>query len=293
MPEHPNEPILEAILVNQDKNSKDHIQMLEHLLVQADNNKLDPLLEAQLVITDKIGKDIVQAIKEIPKTDIPENKEVDLNETNKLLRELTDEVKKKEEYEIEIDSALREKLKGEKGDKGSDGINGKDGKDGKNGLNGIDGKDGQDGKEGPRGIPGNTLSKEDIEQIAKGLNKTKKQNLLFANSGVNSVVAGSNITIDNSNPQHPIISSTGGGSVSETFESVLRNLKSYNSTISYSGDLIDTIVYTLPSGTVTETVDRTGNIINSITLSGDTPSGIDLIKTFNYTGNKITSFTYS
>lgn len=211
MPEHPNEPLLEAILVNQDKNAKEVINTLELMLEHADTNKLDPILEAQLILTHDSTKEIVQAIKDIPKTEIPESKEVDLNETNKLLRELTDEVKKKEDYEVEIDSNLREKLKGEKGDKGEDGKDGVNGKDGKNGLNGLNGRDGKDGIQGPQGIPGKSLTQEDVDRIAKGLSKTKKENFLFANSGVNSVIAGSNITIDNSNPQHPIISSTGGG----------------------------------------------------------------------------------
>lgn len=281
MPEHPNEPILEAILLNQDKNSKDHIQMLEHLLVQADNNRLDPLLEAQLVITDKIGKDIVQAIKEIPKTEIPEHKEVDLNETNKLLRELTDEVKKKEEYEVEIDANLKEKLMGQKGDKGEDGKNGVNGKDGKNGLDGVDGKDGKDGLTGPQGIPGKSLTKEDIDKISKGLNKTKKENFLFANSGVNSVIAGSNITIDNSNPQHPIISSSGGATGTDTFETVSKNLiaSPISSTIldgqgrptvlNYANGIIKTISYT--------------DITITVVLSGSIPSGIDTTKVVDLT----------
>lgn len=261
MPEHPNEPLLEAILVNQDKNAKEVINTLELMLEHSDSNKLDPILEAQLLISEQGYKDVVQAIKDIPKTELPESKEVDFNETNKLLRELTDEVKKKEDYEVEIDSNLREKLKGEKGDKGEngkDGVNGKDGKDGKDGVDGLDGRDGKDGLQGPQGIPGKSLTQEDIDSIAKGLSKTKKENFLFANSGVNSVIAGSNITIDNSNPQHPIINSTGGGGTAtgtNTGDNAVNTL--------YSG-LASSKQDTLVSGTNIKTVNG-----NTLLGSGD------------------------
>lgn len=291
MPEHPTEPILEAILLNQDKNAKDVINTLELMIEHADINKVDSILEAQLVLTHDGTKEIVQAIKDIPKTEIPEQKEVDLKETNKLLRELTDEVKKKEEYEIEIDSDLRQKLKGDKGDNGKDGINGKDGLNGTKGDAGPAGPQGKDGKQGPQGIPGKSLTDEDIDRIAKGLKKTKKENFFFANSGVNEVVAGNGVTIDNSNPQHPIISTSGGSS--NTFEAVLRNLNSYPVTFTYVDGKSDTVSYTTDTGTITETVSYSGNKISSIVLTGDTPSGIDLTKTFNYTGGRITSFTYS
>jgi hypothetical protein len=270
MPEHPNEPILEAILLNQDKNNKEVINTLELILEHADKNKVDSILEAQLLLTHDSAKDIVQAIKDIPKIEIPEQKEADLKETNKLLRELTDEVKKKEEYEIEIDSSLREKLKGDKGDKGENGKDGLNGKDGKDGLDGLDGKDGKDGIQGPQGIPGKSLTQEDIDKIAKGLNKTKKQNFLFANSGVNSIITGSNISINNTDPQNPVISSTGS---------------QISKTITYN-----------PDGTVNTVSDSLGTktmVWSSGSLVGIIGTGSYKNKTFTYSSGQLTNVTVS
>lgn len=81
----------------------------------------DLKLERQKYQLHKDGySSIVKAIKEIPlpEIELPEQKEIDLKETNDLLRELTSEVKKKEEYEVEIDASLKEKLKGDPGEKG-------------------------------------------------------------------------------------------------------------------------------------------------------------------------------
>ena len=79
----------------------------------------------------------------------------------------------------------------------------------------------------------------------------------------------------------------------ETFESISKNLKSYPCTFNKTGDVLDSITYTLPSGTITKTFNRTGTVLNTVVLSGDTPAGIDLTKTFNYTGSVLTSIAYS
>lgn len=72
MEEHPNEPILEAILLSNDEHSKNTAQLLEHLLEQADSNRLDPILEAQLVVSSDGFSNVVQAIKDIPVPEKPE-----------------------------------------------------------------------------------------------------------------------------------------------------------------------------------------------------------------------------
>ena len=79
----------------------------------------------------------------------------------------------------------------------------------------------------------------------------------------------------------------------ETFESISKNLKSYPYTFNKTGDVLDSITYTLPTGTITKTFNRTGTVLNTVVLSGDTPAGIDLTKKFNYTGGVLTSITYS
>lgn len=80
---------------------------------------------------------------------------------------------------------------------------------------------------------------------------------------------------------------------SSSFERISKNLSAYPYSINYSGDNISTIVYTLPSGTITKTFNYSGDNLSSIVLSGDVPSGIQLTKTFNYTGENLTSVAYS
>ena len=83
------------------------------------------------------------------------------------------------------------------------------------------------------------------------------------------------------------------GDLSQTFESVSQNLKNYPYTLTYDGDKIETVVYTLPAGEIMKTLNYTGEQLTSIVLSGDTPNGIDLTKTLNYTDDKLSSVTYS
>lgn len=121
-------------------------------------------------------------------------------------------------------------------------------KDGKKGFDGLDGKDGVNGKDGKDGKDGSPDTKEQvrdkleelkdserldisaikgteslIEEIAKKVAKKEVKNVKpntvtmyggggsSSSSGVQSVVAGTNITVDNTDPSNPIVSSTSGG----------------------------------------------------------------------------------
>lgn len=112
-------------------------------------------LEATLDVVDKL-QEVADAIKSIPETVLPEYPEpieevliANLPEVQKveitnlptekddkeqlaLLKEISLELKKKEQYayDIEIDPALKEQLKGERGEDGLNGLDGKDGNDG-------------------------------------------------------------------------------------------------------------------------------------------------------------------
>jgi hypothetical protein len=83
------------------------------------------------------------------------------------------------------------------------------------------------------------------------------------------------------------------GSASEAFETVAKNLKSYPYVITYSGDDIDYITYNLGDSEIVKTFNYTGDQLTSIVLSGDTPEGIELTKTFSYTGEILTDITYT
>lgn len=134
-------------------------------------------------------------------------------------------------------------LQGLPGRDGIDGRNGRDGKDGSvgpkgdTGEAGRDGKDGLDGEDGSRWYNGdnnpskslgedhdyylNNITNDYFEKVDSSW--VKRGNIkgmpggsggsasVIATSGVQSVVAGTNVTVDNTDPQNPIVSATGGG----------------------------------------------------------------------------------
>ena len=81
--------------------------------------------------------------------------------------------------------------------------------------------------------------------------------------------------------------------IKDAFETVSKNLKSWDSTLTYTGSSLTSIAYTDGVSTITKTLNYTSNKLTSVVLSGDTPLGIDLTKTLTYTGNKLASTTYS
>lgn len=84
-----------------------------------------------------------------------------------------------------------------------------------------------------------------------------------------------------------------GESWQEQFETVSKNLKSWNVSINYSSGDISSIVYTDGISTITKTFNYTSGDLTSLVLSGDTPTGINLTKTFNYSGSDIVGWSYS
>lgn len=66
-------------------------------------------------------------VQKVEITNLP--KEKDDKELRTLLKEISQELKKKEDYayDIEIDSTLKEQLRGERGEAGKDGVDGKNG----------------------------------------------------------------------------------------------------------------------------------------------------------------------
>ena len=79
--------------------------------------------------------------------------------------------------------------------------------------------------------------------------------------------------------------------VAESFETVSKNLPSSDAIYGYSldGDLL-TIVY---SNGVIKTLNYTSGVLTSVVLSGVTPSGIELTKSFTYTASNLVAVTYS
>lgn len=78
-----------------------------------------------------------------------------------------------------------------------------------------------------------------------------------------------------------------------SFESVSKNISSWDATYAYALGVLDTITYTDGAETIVKTFGYTLGVLTSITLSGDTPGGIDLVKTLTYTGADLTSVDYT
>jgi hypothetical protein len=82
------------------------------------------------------------------------------------------------------------------------------------------------------------------------------------------------------------------GSTEETFETVSKNLKSFNFTLAYNGaNKLSTLTY---SNGIIKTLSYNGSgQLFTVVLSGATPSGISLTKTLTYTSGKLTGIAYT
>ncbi len=125
------------------------------------------------------------------------------------------------EHVFNSEQEYLDSIRGPIGPEGPRGLNGKDGKDGTDGLNGLNGKDGSpdtgvqivnkinDLKVTPD-LQIDAAHVKNIDQYVKK-HSTQYTGIL----GIKDIIAGTNVTIDKTNQQYPIISATGsGGSVS-------------------------------------------------------------------------------
>ena len=146
--------------------------------------------------------------------------------------------------------------KGEKGDPGSPGIDGKDGRDGKDGKNGLDGAVGPQGAPGRDGVDGKDgfIDETTIAYLENEIKTTKKETskkvddalgildqrtqFLINKRSVRSVTAGTNVTVDNTDPSNPIISATveGGAAVWGGITGTLSDQTDLNSALSGKSD---------------------------------------------------------
>jgi len=90
-----------------------------------------------------------------------------------------------------------------------------------------------------------------------------------------------------------ILSGSGGSSVT-TFETINKNLLSYNVTATTESATLITQTYNGPNGDIIKSIsfDSSG-LPTTIVLSGDTPAGINLTKTFDFSSQEIPLITYS
>lgn len=114
--------------------------------------------------------------------------------------------------------------RGEKGDKGEngkdgvDGTNGKDGENGKDGRDGVDGKDGIDGKDGADGFVDESVVaylEDEIKRVEDKIPKAVNHRETNFGLVVRDVIAGAGVSIDKTDPNRPVITSTGGAAWGE------------------------------------------------------------------------------
>ena len=81
--------------------------------------------------------------------------------------------------------------------------------------------------------------------------------------------------------------------VTSSFETVNKNLMSYGFAMNYTGSSLTSIVYTEGAAVITKTFGYAGGLLSTITLSGDIPTGINTVKTLQYSGTDLTGAIYS
>lgn len=237
----PLEPIIEASIVANKKGHENTGDLLEALIQQNEKNNPEPLLEASIEQSKKNTTKIVEALKPVENMANTTKKMVEFLEHMK--GEKGDKGEPGKDAPVVDEKAMEERItKGIRIPK--DGIDGKTpvkGKDyftpaeiyeflelatpkkGKDYFDGLDatvdeesivgkllakipkpkdGKDGKDGKDFPKDV---------LKKLEERIKKIDEANLLWVNnSAVRSISAGSGISIDNTDPQNPIITATGG-----------------------------------------------------------------------------------
>ena len=263
-------------------------------------------LTESIITNDKLDQ-LTEAIKSIelpeyPEIEIPESKEVvfpeiqkveitnlpetpDISKQLALLKEIASELKKKEQYtyDIEVDSNLKEQLRGERGPRGENGSP-DTAQEIADKLNTLEEK-----------VDLSVLKgwKEFIANLGEKTSSTKVYGSRLLRNladviGVKEATTGQVLSKRADGTFG--FSTISGGSGSNSFETVSKNLSSVGATFNYTGSQLTSIVYT--SG-ITKTLNYTGSQLTSIVLSGSTPSGIDLTKTLSYTGSQLTGVAYS
>jgi hypothetical protein len=192
-------------------------------------------------------------------------------------------------------------VQGPKGDPGRDGRNSAiPGPKGDKGDKGDPGRDGADSAvPGPRGSPGtngaNGVSIRDVYvDPDDGDLYVELTNSRLINAGH---VKGKDGKPGKDGRNGVMVG--GGGStyipsspsgMADTFETVSKNLSASGAVMNYTGADLTSIVYT---NGVTKTLAYSIDGLASVTLSGNTPSGIALTKTLNYSGGNLVGFNYS
>jgi hypothetical protein len=164
---------------------------------------------------------------------------------------------------------------------GQDGANGQDGNDGRDGVDGSNGRDGKDGLNGV-GIREIYVDPDDGHLYVE-----------FTNGRVTDagLVKGKPGRDGKSGYGGGVVIQSGGGSgIADTFETVSKNLSASGAVMGYTDGDLTTVTY---ANGIIKTLAYSLDGLASVTLSGNTPGGIALVKTFQYNSPDLSGFTYS
>lgn len=263
-------------------------QLTESILL---NEKLDQLLSKEAPEMPEYPEiEIPEFPSEITVANLPEVQKVEITnlpnekddkEQLKLLKQIAEELKKKEQYtyDIEVDSDLKEQLRGEQGIPGKDGVE----------ITPEEVRSKLEELEGDERLDASAI---------KGLDNLVKETKVYGSrllrnladvNGAKEATYGQVLT-KQSDGTFSFETPSGGGSVAATFETVSKNLDASNATFNYTSGVLYSIVYA--SG-VTKTLNYTSGTLTTVVLSGSTPGGIALTKTLSYTSGNLTGITYS
>ena len=164
---------------------------------------------------------------------------------------------------------------------------GRDGSDGTSGLDGNDGNDGRNGKDGLNGVgireiyvdpDDGHLYVEFTSGRISDAGIVKGKDGKPGKDGKNGYGGGL------------VVQSGGGSGIADTFETVSKNLSAAGAVMGYTIGDLTTVTY---ANGIVKTLAYSLDGLASVTLSGNTPGGIALVKMFSYSGGNLSGFTYS
>jgi hypothetical protein len=80
---------------------------------------------------------------------------------------------------------------------------------------------------------------------------------------------------------------------SSDLETTSKNLGTHPFVLNRTGDVLDSITYTTPTGDTVKSFTYSNGVLASITLSGVLPVGVKTVKTLSYSAGVLTGATYS
>ena len=170
---------------------------------------------------------------------------------------------------------------------GQDGANGQDGADGHDGVDGRDGTNGRNGKDGLNGVG----IREIYVDPDDGHIYVEFTNGRVTDAGLVKGKDGKPGRDGKSGHGGGLVVQSGGGSgIAETFETVSKNLSASGAVMGYTDGDLTTVTY---SNGIVKTLAYSLDGLSSVTLSGNTPGGIALVKTLQYNSPDLSGFTYS